>query len=63
IYAHRHGSVGHGADHVIPAFISPAVTVPVVEGQVALGRWQSIVFVDLNRDNPERNVRFSFLGG
>ena len=61
IYTHRHGSPGHGADHVIPAFIAPSLTIPVVDGRMALGTWQSVVFVDLNRDNPQRNVRFSFI--
>lgn len=61
-YVHSHGSPGHGADHVLPAFISPSVTVPVVEGAMQLGTWQSVVLVDLNRDNPRRNVRFSFVG-
>ena len=60
-YRHAHGSPGHGADHVLPAFIAPAVTVPVVDGDVALGTWQSIVFVDPNRDNPRRTVRLSFI--
>ncbi|MGH2754816.1 MAG: secondary thiamine-phosphate synthase enzyme YjbQ [Actinomycetota bacterium] len=63
IYTHRHGSTGHGADHVIPAFVAPSLSIPVVEGRMALGTWQSVVFVDLNRDNPQRNVRFSFLPG
>ena len=60
-YRHSHGSKGHGADHVLPAFISPSVTIPVVEGQLALGTWQSVVLVDTNRDNPRRKVRVSFL--
>jgi secondary thiamine-phosphate synthase enzyme len=62
-YRHSHGSRGHGADHVLPAFLSPSLTVPVVGGEMALGTWQSIVLVDLNRDNPRRNVRLSFLEG
>lgn len=62
-YVHRHGSPGHGRDHVLPAFISPSLTVPVIGGKLALGTWQSIVFVDTNRDNPRRNVRFSFVPG
>ena len=62
-WTHRHGSPGHGADHVLPAFISPSVSIPVVEGHMQLGTWQSIVLVDLNRDNPQRKVRFSFLEG
>ena len=61
IYTHSHGSPGHGADHVIPAFIAPSLTIPVIDGKMALGTWQSVVFVDLNRDNPQRKVRFSFI--
>ena len=60
-WVHRHGSPGHGADHVIPAFVSPSLTVPVIEGRPALGTWQSIVLVDPSRDNHERRVRISFL--
>jgi thiamine phosphate synthase YjbQ (UPF0047 family) len=62
-YAHRHGSPGHGADHLLPAFVSPSVTLPVTGGEVALGTWQSIVLVDLNEDNPRRRVRLSFMPG
>ena len=62
-YAHRHGSPGHGADHLLPAFLSPSVSIPVVDGAVALGTWQSIVMVDLNADNPTRKVRLSFVAG
>jgi secondary thiamine-phosphate synthase enzyme len=61
-YAHSHGSVGHGADHLLPAFVSPSLTIPVDKGKPVLGTWQSIVVVDFNRDNPDRKVRFSFVG-
>jgi secondary thiamine-phosphate synthase enzyme len=60
-YAHRHGSVGHGGDHILPAFVSPALTLPVLDGDIALGTWQSIVLVDPNRENNERTVRLSFV--
>ena len=60
-YRHAHGSPGHGADHLLPALVSPSVTIPVVGGRPTLGVWQSIVLVDLNVDNPRRQVRFSFL--
>ena len=62
-YRHRHGSAGHGADHVLPAIVSPSIVVPVVAGALALGTWQSVVLVDLNRDNPRREVRLSFVAG
>lgn len=61
IYTHSHGSKGHGADHVLPAFLTPSLTIPVVQGHMALGTWQSVVFVDLNSDNPRRHVRVTFL--
>jgi secondary thiamine-phosphate synthase enzyme len=60
-YRHRHGSPGHGADHLLPVLVSPSITIPVVGGRMALGTWQSLVLVDLNRDNPRRRVRLSFL--
>jgi len=62
-YRHRHGSPGHGADHLLPVLVSPSLTIPVLDGRPALGTWQSIVLVDLNRDNPRRRVRLSFLAG
>jgi secondary thiamine-phosphate synthase enzyme len=62
-YAHAHGSAGHGADHLLPALVSPSVVIPVEEGRMRLGTWQSLVLVDLNRDNPRRTVRLSLLPG
>jgi thiamine phosphate synthase YjbQ (UPF0047 family) len=62
-WRHRHGSPGHGRDHVLPALVPPYATVPVLGGQLALGTWQSICLVDTNIDNPVRTVRFSLLPG
>lgn len=62
-WRHRHGSAGHGADHVLPALVAPSLTVPVFGGRMALGTWQSVVLVDTNVDNAEREVRLSFLAG
>ncbi|MFJ4776517.1 secondary thiamine-phosphate synthase enzyme YjbQ [Streptomyces sp. NPDC088762] len=61
-WRHRHGSPGHGRDHVLPALVPPHATLPVIDGELALGTWQSIVLVDTNTDNPRRTVRLSFLG-
>jgi secondary thiamine-phosphate synthase enzyme len=63
IYRHRHGSLGHGRDHVLPAFISPSLILPVLDGAPTLGTWQSVVLVDSNGDNPLRTVRLSFIQG
>jgi len=62
-WQHRHGYPGHGRDHVMPAFVAPYATLPVLGGRIALGTWQSVCLVDPNGDNTERRVRFSFLTG
>ena len=62
-YVHHHGREGHGADHLVPVFINPSLTVPVFNGALALGTWQSIAFIDTNADNPDRQVRLCFLAG
>lgn len=62
-YRHQHGSPGHGADHLLPALVSPSLTIPVEGGRMLLGTWQRIVVISLNRDNPHRRVRLSVLEG
>ncbi|MDA3624340.1 YjbQ family protein [Saccharopolyspora oryzae] len=62
-WQHRHGSRGHGRDHVLPAIVPPYATIPVLGGEMALGTWQSVCLVDTNVDNPVRRVRLSFLPG
>jgi secondary thiamine-phosphate synthase enzyme len=62
-YRHRHGTPGHGRDHVLPAFVSPSLSIPVLGGEPQLGTWQSIVIVDTNMDNRTRTLRISFLAG
>lgn len=60
-YAHRHGPTGHGGDHLLPVFVAPSLTLPVLGGELVLGVWQSVVVVDPNRSNDERTVRLSFV--
>lgn len=62
-WRHQHGTAGHGRDHVLPGFVPPSMTVPVLDGTPALGTWQSVCLVDTNVDNPVRTVRLSFLAG
>lgn len=63
LWHHDHGTPGHGRDHVVPVFVSPSLTIPVIGGRMALGTWQSVVLIDTNVDNPSRRVRLSFLQG
>jgi secondary thiamine-phosphate synthase enzyme len=62
-WGHRHGSAGHGADHVLPLLVPPSLDVPVVNGELQLGTWQSVALLDPNPDNARRAVRLSFIGG
>lgn len=62
-WRHRHGSPGHGRDHVLPALLPPSASIPVIDGRMALGTWQSVCLVDTNGDNPARRVRLSYLAG
>ena len=62
-WAHRHGSAGHGADHLVAMVAPPSLTVPVIGGRLTLGTWQSIALLDPNTDNATRTVRLSFLAG
>lgn len=62
-WRHRHGSPGHGRDHLLPALLPPCASIPVFGGRLALGTWQSICLVDTNVDNPFRTVQLSFLPG
>lgn len=62
-YDHRHGSVGHGGDHLLPVFVSSSLAIPVIEGRLQLGTWQSVVLVDPNRENDDRTIRVSFVAG
>ena len=62
-YRHRHGSRGHGGDHLLPALVSPSLVLPVEHGEVVLGTWQRVVVVDPNRDNDRRTLRLGFLEG
>lgn len=60
-WRHRHGSRGHGADHVVPLLAPPSLSVPVADGRLQLGTWQSIALLDPNSDNPRRSVILSLL--
>lgn len=62
-YAHRHGSAGHGADHLLPVFVSPSLVLPLVDGGIALGTWQRVILVDTNRENNRREVMLAVLPG
>ena len=52
-YHHNHGGDSNGHAHIRSAFIGPSLTVPLIDGRLALGTWQQIVLVDFD-DRPRR---------
>ncbi len=62
-YRHSHGPTGHGADHLLPAFVPPTLTLLVRHGELQLGTWQSVVIVDTNESNDRRRLWATFLRG
>ncbi len=62
-YTHRHGSPGHGADHLLPALVNPTLVLVVTAGALQLGTWQRVALVDTNPDNPVRQLQLTFLSG
>jgi secondary thiamine-phosphate synthase enzyme len=62
-YVHRLGSRGHGGDHLLPMLVSPSLTLPVEDGELAIGTWQSVVVVDPNLENNRRRIKMSVLPG
>ena len=62
-WVHRHGSAGHGADHLVATLAPPSLVVPVLNGRLTLGTWQSIALLDPNPDNATRTLRLSFVAG
>jgi secondary thiamine-phosphate synthase enzyme len=62
-YAHRHGSVGHGGDHLLPVLVPPSLVLEADAGRLVLGTWQRVVVVDPYREKNVRRVRVAVLEG
>ncbi|MEW6058677.1 MAG: secondary thiamine-phosphate synthase enzyme YjbQ [Actinomycetota bacterium] len=62
-YVHRLGSRGHGGDHLLPVLAAPSLVLPVEDGELAIGTWQSVVVVDPNLENNRRRVKMLMLPG
>ena len=62
-YAHnaRWGD-GNGYSHLRAALLGPSLSLPVLEGRLALGTWQQIVVLDLDNRPRKRRVVIQVLG-
>jgi len=53
---------GNGFSHVRASLIGPSLTVPFSNGNLSLGPWQQIVFVDFDNGPRTRTISLQFLG-
>jgi secondary thiamine-phosphate synthase enzyme len=53
----RHDRIDGNADaHIKASILGPHETVPIKNNKLLLGRWQSIMFVELDGPRPDRKV-------
>ena len=53
---------GNGHSHVRAALIGPSLTIPIINGQLPLGRWQQIVFLELDVRPRQRRLIIQAVG-
>jgi secondary thiamine-phosphate synthase enzyme len=53
---------GNGFSHVRASLLGPSLTVPFSRGELSLGTWQQVVFVDFDNRSRSRRVLFQFMG-
>ena len=53
---------GNGHSHVKASLMGPSLTVPFIDGELCLGIWQQIVFLELDTRNRTRNLILQILG-
>jgi secondary thiamine-phosphate synthase enzyme len=62
-YAHHEtGGDDNGFAHLRASFIGPSLTVPVVDGRLALGTWQQIVLIDFDTRPRTRSFLIQLIG-
>jgi secondary thiamine-phosphate synthase enzyme len=53
---------GNGHSHVRAALMGPSITVPVVDGHLALGTWQQLIFLDFDNRSRSRRIIVQVMG-
>ena len=53
---------GNGHSHVRAALLGPSITIPFVEGQLTLGTWQQIIYIDFDNRPRQRNLIVQLIG-
>ena len=53
---------GNGHSHVRAALLGPSITIPFVEGQLTLGTWQQVIYVDFDNRPRQRKLVVQLIG-
>jgi len=53
---------GNGHAHLRASLVGPSLTIPFQNGELALGTWQQIIFIDFDNRSRERKITLQFLG-
>jgi len=53
---------GNGHSHVKASLVGPSLTVPFIDGKLCLGRWQQIVFVEMDTRTRNRDLILQIIG-
>jgi len=53
---------GNGHSHVRAALLGPSLTIPFVEGQLTLGTWQQVIYVDFDNKPRRRELVLQIIG-
>ncbi|RMG67883.1 MAG: YjbQ family protein [Calditrichaeota bacterium] len=62
-YAHNFAwQDGNGYAHLRAAMLKPDLMIPIVNGRMALGTWQQVVFIDFDNRKRHRRLVVQFQG-
>ena len=59
---HERWGDGNGRSHVKATILGPSLTVPLNDGEMMLGTWQQIIFIELDTRPRSRRVVVTVMG-
>jgi len=55
-------TVGNATSHLRATLLSPSLTIPIVDGELTLGVWQQVVFIDFDNRPRQRKLIVKIIG-
>lgn len=53
---------GNGHSHVRAALLGSSLTIPFVDGQLTLGTWQQVIYIDFDNRSRQRKLVVQLIG-